>query len=96
VCDPVTVPEPFVSVTLPTVCVPSPQSMVAVWVSNTPTSVKEALALVLTLMWVGFGVTVRVTTIGATLLTMTVASVVPVAFWLSFTTTETLYEPLSL
>jgi hypothetical protein len=69
VWEPIIVPEPPPAETVPGEVVPSPQLMTAVWVSRTPTSVKEALIPTESLMLTGSrGADIGPRT-GATLLT---------------------------
>ena len=69
-------PEPFDSVIAPELLLPSPQSMIAVWVSSVPASVNVAES---TLLPLDGAVMVNEVIAGATLFTMTLvlADVVP-------------------
>jgi hypothetical protein len=84
----VTDPEPFVSVTVPALVVPSPQFHWAVWVSCVPGSVKFAEALTDVLRGAVGGMEIA-PTVGATFSTVMVAVPVPVAPWLSVILTVT-------
>src|SRR5262245_35386372 len=85
---PATLPEPDPWVTVPAVTVPSPQSIVAEWVSSVPTSVKAAdtetgcPSTVEPI--VGAELLMAVTT-GATFFTVTAAEAEADAPWLSVT-----------